>query len=126
MPKSVPSLTSAPAPVAPYSVATEANGFVFISGQVAFDPASGDRVDGGVAAEAEQVMTNIGTILEELGLGYGDIVKTSIFVVDIGEFGTVNEVYGRYFESEPPARSTFEVAALPLGFNVEIEVIAAR
>ncbi len=71
-------------------------------------------------------MTNIGAILGELGLGYGDIVKTSIFVADIGEFGTVNEVYGGYFEAEPPARSTYEVAALPLGFNVEIEVIAAR
>ena len=126
MPKSVPTITSGPSPVGPYSIATEANGFVFLSGQVAFDPASGDRVDSDVAAETEQIMKNIGAILGDLGLGYDDIVKTSIFVTDIGEFATVNEAYGRFFEGSAPARSTFQVAALPLGFTVEIEVVAAR
>ncbi len=126
MPKSVPSITSGPAPVGPYSIATEANGFVFLSGQVAFDPATGDRVDDTVAAEAEQVMKNIGAILADAGLGYEDIVKTSIFLVDIEDFAVVNEAYGRFFTGSPPARSTVQVAAVPVGFRVEIEVTAAR
>lgn len=126
MPKSVPKITSGPAPVGPYSIATEANDFVFLSGQVAFDPATGDRVDETVTAEAEQVMRNIGAILGDLGLGYDDIVKTSIFLTDIGDFATVNEAYGQFFTAEPPARSTFQVAALPVGFRVEIEVVAVR
>jgi 2-iminobutanoate/2-iminopropanoate deaminase len=126
MPKSVPEITSGPAPVGPYSIATEANGFVFVSGQVAFDPATGDRVDASVAVEAGQVMTNIGAILGDLGLGYADIVKTTIFLTDMGDFAAVNEVYGRFFTSAPPARSTIQVAALPVGFRVEIEVLAAR
>lgn len=126
MPKTTPPITSGPAPVGPYSIAAEANGFVFLSGQVAFDPATGGRVDASVAAEAEQVMTNIGSILGDLGLGYADIVKTTIFLTDMGDFGAVNEVYGRFFEAAPPARSTVAVAALPVGFRVEIEVVAAR
>ena len=126
MPKSVPDITSGPSPVGPYSIATEANGFVFVSGQVAFDPATGDRVDADVAAETEQVMKNIGAILGDLGLGYSDIVKTTILLADIGDFGAVNEVYGEFFDDAPPARSTFQVGALPVGFRVEIEIIAAR
>ena len=126
MPKSVPEITSGPAPVGPYSIATEANGFVFVSGQVAFDPATGDRVDADVAAEAAQTMKNIGSILGDLGLGYDDIVKTTIFLTDMADFATVNEVYARSFSDEPPARSTVQVAALPVGFQVEIEVIASR
>ncbi len=126
MPKSVPSISSGPSPVGPYSIAAEANGFVFLSGQVALDPATGDRVDDTVAAEVVQVMKNIGAILTDVGLGYDDIVKTSIFLTDIGDFGAVNEVYEQSFTGEPPARSTFQVAALPIGFRVEIEVVAAR
>lgn len=126
MPKVIPEISGAPAPVGPYSVAAEANGFVFLSGQVAFDPATGGRVDSSVAAEAEQVMKNIGSILEGLGLGYDDVVKTTIFLTDIADFGAVNDVYGRCFATLPPARSTVGVAALPVGFNVEIEVVAAR
>ncbi|HEX5630277.1 MAG TPA: Rid family detoxifying hydrolase [Acidimicrobiia bacterium] len=126
MPKTVPAITHGPKPVGPYSVATEANGFVFVSGQVAFDPATHQRIEGDTAAEADRVMTNIGAILGDVGLGYDDIVKTTIFLIDIGDFGAVNEVYGKYFSGAPPARSTFQVAALPAGFKVEIEVIAAR
>jgi 2-iminobutanoate/2-iminopropanoate deaminase len=126
MPKSVPAISSGPAPVGPYSIATEANGFVFLSGQVAFDPATGERVDADISAEAEQVMKNIGAILGDLGLGFADVVKSSIFLADIGDFAAVNEAYGRYFTADPPARSTYQVAALPVGFRVEIEVIAAR
>ncbi len=126
MPKTVPAITHAPKPVGPYSVATEANGFVFISGQVAFDPATHQRIEGDTVAEAERVMANIGAILGDTGLGYEDIVKTTIFLLDIGDFGAVNEVYSKFFTGAPPARSTFQVAALPAGFKVEIEVIAAR
>jgi 2-iminobutanoate/2-iminopropanoate deaminase len=126
MPKSVPEAPSGPRVLGPYSVVTEANGFVFVSGQVALDPDTGEKVEGGVAAQAGRIMENLGLILGDLGLGYGDVVKTSIFLLDIGDFSEVNAVYGTYFESDPPARSTFQVAALPGGFLVEIEAVAAR
>jgi 2-iminobutanoate/2-iminopropanoate deaminase len=126
MPKSIPSIPSGPKAIGPYSVATEANGFVFVSGQVALLPGTTERVMGDAAAEAEQVMENIGSILGDLGLGFGDIVKTTIFLADIGDFAAVNEVYARFVGDQPPARSTFQVAGLPAGFQVEIEVIAAR
>jgi len=126
MPKSIPEVSSGPNPMGAYSVATEANGFVFISGQVALDPGSAERVEGDAGEQARRVMDNIGLILGDLGLGYGDVVKTSIFLDDIGDFAEVNEVYGGYFAVDPPARSTFQVAGLPAGFKVEIEVIAAR
>lgn len=126
MPKTIHELASAPKAVGPYSVATEANGFVFVSGQVGIDPQTGSVVAGGVAAEARQVMGNISAILDELGLSLSDIVKTTIFLADIGDFGTVNEVYGEFVADSKPARSTVQVGALPLGVAVEIEVIAAR
>lgn len=126
MPKQIPTVTSGPKAIGPYSIATEANGFVFVSGQVAFKPGTTDRVEGDVATEARQVMENIGGILGDLGLGYADIVKTSIFLADIGDYGSVNEVYADFVGGSPPARSAFQVAALPAGFKVEIEVIAAR
>jgi 2-iminobutanoate/2-iminopropanoate deaminase len=115
MPKSVPDVPSGPPALGPYSLATEANGFVFVSGQVALDPVTGDPIEGGVADQAARVLDNLGLILGDLGLGYGDVVKASIFLDDIGDFAEVNEVYGRYFTSEPPARSTFQAAALPGG-----------
>jgi 2-iminobutanoate/2-iminopropanoate deaminase len=112
--------------LAPYSVATEANGFVFISGQVAIDPAGG-ATPGDVVDQARLIMANLGAILGDLGLGYDDIVKTTIFLTDVGDFAAVNRIYGGYFPAEPPARSTFQVAALPRPeFKVEIEVVAAR
>ena len=126
MPKQVPSLSNAPMPLAPYSVATEANGFVFISGQVALDRSGGPTPDD-VVDQTRLIMDNIGSILEDLGLGYSDIVKTTVFLSDIDDFGRMNEVYGSYFGSEPPARSTFQVAALPRAeFKIEIEAIVAR
>ncbi len=126
MPKSIPTLTSAPKPLAPYSVATEANGFVFLSGQVAVDPTGGPTPEE-VGDQTRLILDNIGAILTDLGLGYGDIVKVSIFLADIDDFGKVNEIYGGYFSSEPPARSTFQVGALPKStFKIEIEAIAAR
>lgn len=126
MPKSVPALTSAPKPLAPYSVVTEAGGLVFFSGQVAIDP-SGRPTPDDVVDQARLILTNIGRILDDLGLGYSDIVKTSIFLADIADFGRVNEVYGGFFPTDPPARSTFQVGALPgTDFKIEIEAIAAR
>ncbi len=126
MPKTIPPVPSAPDPVGPYSVATEANGFVFISGQIGVAPGSGTVVEGGVTAEASQIMTNLGAILADLGLGFDDVVKTTIFLADIADFVGVNEVYGRYVAEAKPARSTVQVAALPLDVAVEIEVVAAR
>ncbi len=126
MPKQVPTLSNAPSPLAPYSVATEANGFVFISGQVALDRSGGPTPDD-VVDQTRLIMNNIGSILKDLGLGYADIVKTSVFLADIDDFGRMNEVYGSYFESEPPARSTFQVAALPRAeFKIEIEAVVTR
>ncbi|HKZ24444.1 MAG TPA: Rid family detoxifying hydrolase [Acidimicrobiia bacterium] len=126
MARNVLATPSAPAPMAPYSVAVEAQGLVFLSGQVAFDPATGQRETGDIQAQTRRVMDNIGAILGDLGLGYDDIVKTTIFLADIATFPRVNEIYGQYFKGDPPARSTFQVGALPGGFLIEIEVIASR
>ena len=126
MPKKIHDVPSAPAPVGPYSVVTEASGFVFVSGQVGVDTAVGKLVDGGVEPETHQIMKNLGAILGDVGLSYTDIVKTTIFLNDMGDFPVVNAAYGEYVADAKPARSTVEVAALPLGVQVEIEVIAAR
>lgn len=121
MPKKILNAPSAPPPVGPYSVVTEANGFVFISGQGAMN-----LVDESVEAQAELVMENLGAILGDVGLTYADIVKTTIFLTDMGDFPAVNAIYGRYVGDAKPARSTVEVSGLPLGIKVEIEVIASR
>ncbi len=126
MPKTVPDTPSAPKSMAPYSPAAEAAGLVFLSGQVGLDPESGERAPEDVAVHAHQVMSNIGAILGDLGLGYEDIVKTTIFLAEIEDFATVNEVYASYFEGEYPARTTVQAGALPAAFLVEIEVVAAR
>ena len=126
MPKEIHEAPSGPKPLGPYSVVTEAHGLVFISGMVAIDPASGESVSGGVAPQAEQVMRNIGAVLGDVGLSYDDVVKATIFVTDMNDFAIVNDVYGDYVGETPPARSTVEVRALPGGFVVEIETIAAR
>ena len=126
MPKKILDTPSGPTPLGPYSVATEANGLVFISGMIAIDPATGQAVAGGVEPQTEQVMRNIGAVLADVGLDYDDIVKTTIFVTDMGNFPTVNEIYGSYVGEAKPARATVEVSALPGGFIVEIETIAAR
>jgi 2-iminobutanoate/2-iminopropanoate deaminase len=126
VPKQVPTLSNAPTPLAPYSVATEANGFVFISGQVALDRSGGPTPED-VVGQTRLIMDNLGSILKDLGLGYSDIVKTTVFLSDIADFGRMNEAYGSYFESAPPARSTFQVAALPRAeFKIEIEAVVAR
>ncbi len=126
MPKKIHLSPSGPAAMGPYSIATEANGFVFCSGMVPVVPATGAAVDGGIADQTHQVMKNIGAVLGDVGLGYDDIVKTTIFLADIGDFGAVNEVYAEYVGDARPARSTIQAGALPGGFDVEIECIAAR
>ena len=126
MPKSIPDVPSAPPALGPYSAITEANGFVFISGQVALDIATGDRITGDVATQAEQIMRNISGMLADLDMSFDDVVKTTIFLADIGDFGAVNAVYAQYVGDAKPARSTFQAGGLPGGFLVEIEMIAAR
>ena len=126
MPKIIHELPNASAAVGPYSVATEANGFVFVSGQIGLDPDLGRVVDGGTPIETRRIMENLSLILGDLDLTFEDVVKTTVFLVDIKDFAVFNEIYGEFFGGFDPARSTVEVAALPLGVNVEIEVIAAR
>jgi 2-iminobutanoate/2-iminopropanoate deaminase len=126
MPKKIHEAPHGPAAMGPYSIATEANGFVFCSGMVALVPETGAALEGDVAAQTHQVMKNIGAVLGDVGLGYDDIVKTTIFLADITDFGAVNEVYAEYVGVARPARSTVEAGALPGGFDVEIECIAAR
>ena len=112
--------------MAPYSVVTEAQGLVFISGQIAIHPQTGETPEA-VTDQAALILGNIGDILGELGLGYSDIVKTTVFLTDIRDFAAVNGVYGSFFDDAPPARSAVGVAALPLaGLKIEIEAIAAR
>lgn len=117
---------NAPAPIGPYSQAVEAGGFLFCSGQIPLDPSTGQVLTGSVGEQAELSMKNVGAVLTEAGLDYANIVKTTIFLTDMGDFPAVNEVYGKYFKSEAPARSTVAVAGLPRGVKVEIEVTARR
>lgn len=125
MTKRVLETPSAPPALGPYSPAVEAGGLVFLSGQVALEPGGG-RSDGPVDMQTRRVMDNIGGLLADAGLGYEDIVKTTIFMADIADYPTINEVYAGYFDGKPPARSAVQAAALPGGFSVEIEVVAAR
>jgi 2-iminobutanoate/2-iminopropanoate deaminase len=117
---------NAPAPFqgAPYSQAIAHGGLVFVSGQVGVDP-GGNMVEGGIAEQTEQVMKNLSAILEAAGTSLQNVVKATIFLADLGDFQAMNEVYARHMGDEPPARATFQVAALPAGAVVEIEMIAA-
>ena len=117
---------NAPAAIGPYSQAVENNGLLYISGQLGIDPSSGNLMDGGVEAQAEQSMKNIGAILEEAKMGFDNIVKTTIFLTSMSDFAKVNAIYEKYFTSDFPARSTIQVAGLPKGGLVEIEVIASK
>jgi 2-iminobutanoate/2-iminopropanoate deaminase len=116
----------APAPFqgAPYSQAIEHGGLVFVSGQLGLEP-GGNMVEGGISEQTEQVMKNLAAILEAAGTSLANVVKASIFLADLADFQGMNEVYGRHMGEDPPARATFQVAALPSGALVEIEVIAA-
>ena len=126
MPKHVPTIKRGAKPIGPYSIAAEAIGrLVFISGQVAIDPVTGEKETGDAVAQTVRIMENLGLVLGDLGLDFDDVVKTTIFLVDMADFPAVNEVYARSFPDRPPARSTVQVGALPGGFRVEIEAIAA-
>ena len=115
---------SAPAAIGPYSQAVRAGGFIFASGQIPLDPKTGEFVAGGVAEQTEQVMRNLSAVLEAAGSGMERIVKTTVFLADMNDFAAMNEVYGRYFKENPPARATVQAARLPRDARVEIEVIA--
>lgn len=125
MHKKIVATSSAPAPIGPYSQGVIAGGLVFVSGQVAIDPATGEFVDGDVEAQAEQVLKNLLAILREAKVGPENVVKTTIYLADMADFQKVNVVYGRTFAKEPPARATVAVAGLPKNAKVEIEVVAA-
>ena len=116
----------APPAAGPYSQGIAAAGLVFCAGQVGVDPETRALVEGGVETEAERALRNLAAILEAAGLTLDDVVKTTCFLADIGDFAAFNAVYARFFGATPPARSTFQVAALPLGARVEIEAIATR
>jgi 2-iminobutanoate/2-iminopropanoate deaminase len=124
MSKQIIQTNKVPAPIGPYSQAVIANGFLFASGQIAFDPATGALVMDTIQSETRQVMENIKAILEEAKIGFENIVKTSIFLSDMQLFAQVNEVYGSYFSSDFPARETVAVKTLPRNVNVEISITA--
>jgi 2-iminobutanoate/2-iminopropanoate deaminase len=112
--------------IGPYSVAIENGDLVFVSGQIPLDAAAGKLVEGDISAQAKQSLENLKTILQVAGLGFGHVVKTTIFLTSMGDFAAVNEVYKTYVSEPYPARSTIAVAALPMGAKVEIEMIASR
>ena len=114
----------APQAIGPYSQAIRANGFVFVSGQVAIDPSTQQVISGDVAAQTDRVLKNLSAILKAAGSGLEKVVRSTVFLKNMGDFAAMNEVYGRYFNTAPPARSTVEVARLPKDVLVEIDVVA--
>ena len=123
--KKIVNTSNAPKPIGPYNQAVISGNLMFMSGQIAFDPSTGELVIGEIQAETKQVMENLKSILDEAGLSFKDIIKTSIFLSDMNNFQQVNEVYGSYFSDEDaPARETVEVSRLPKDVNVEISMIA--
>jgi 2-iminobutanoate/2-iminopropanoate deaminase len=122
--RSVISTKDAPQAIGPYSQAIKVNGFIFTSGQVAIDPATQQVVGGDIAAQTERVLRNLSEILEAAGSGLGKVVRSTVYLKNMNDFAAMNQVYGKYFNSAPPARSTVEVARLPKDVLVEIDVIA--
>ena len=115
---------NAPAAIGPYSQAILTDGLLFASGQIPIDPATGNIAGDDISTQAHQVLKNIGAVLAECGLDYADVLKTTVFLTDLGDFGTVNGIYGEYFKAPFPARSCVQVGALPKGSKIEIEFIA--
>jgi len=122
--KEIISTENAPGAIGPYSQAIKANGMLFCSGQIPIDPATGEFVSGGVAEQTEQVFKNLIAVLEAGGSSLENVVKTTVFLADMGEFAVMNEVYGRYFDSNKPARATVQAARLPRDAKVEIDCLA--
>ena len=114
----------APQAIGPYSQAVKANGLVFVSGQIPIDPRTGQFVAGGIAEQTEQVLKNLAELLQAAGSGLDQVLKTTVFLADMEEFAAMNEIYGRFFTEEPPARATVQAARLPRDARVEIEAIA--
>ena len=114
----------APAAIGPYSQAIKANGFVFVSGQIPIDPATGQFVSGGIREQTEQVLKNVSAVLQASGSGLDQVVKTTVFLTDMNDFAAMNEVYGKFFTDIPPARATVAAAGLPRDARVEIEAVA--
>jgi len=124
--KRIISTPDAPKAIATYSQAVEANGMLFISGQIAIDPLTGKLVEGGIEGQTKQVMKNIGAILNAAGYTFRDVVKTGCLLSDIADYSTVNAIYGTFFPEAPPARAAYAVASLPMASLIEIETIACR
>lgn len=124
MPKTIVQSASAPAAIGPYSQAVRAGDFLFLSGQIPLDPATGQMIEGDVAAQTKRVMENLAAVLAAGGVGFDRVVKTTIYLADLGDFTVVNGVYGAHFPENPPARATVQVAALPRGARVEIDAVA--
>lgn len=125
--KKIINTSKAPAPIGPYNQAVLVNGILYVSGQVPMDPSTGKLVEGDIKKETRQCMENLKAILEEAGMSFEDVVKTSIFIKDMHQFSQINEVYGSYFDADTaPARETVEVANLPRFVNVEISMIAIK
>ncbi|MBL0049990.1 MAG: RidA family protein [Bacteroidetes bacterium] len=122
--KKIINTVHAPAPIGPYNQAVLANGTLYISGQIALDPANGGLIHSDIVAETHQVMKNLQAILEAAGMNFSNVVKSSIFLLDMNNFAKVNEVYGAYFSADFPARETVQVSCLPKQVNVEISMIA--
>ena len=126
MDKKIINTKNAPAPIGPYNQAILAGKTLYISGQIPLDPATGAMKNKDIREETDQVMLNLKAILKEAGMNFRDVVKTTIFIMDMKQFAEINEVYGSYFESDHPARETVQVAALPKSANVEISMIAVK
>ena len=126
MSKSIITTTQAPSPIGPYDQAVQAGNMLFISGQICIDPSTGNLKNKDIAEETHQVMHNLKAILQQAGMDFSHVVKTTIFITDMHQFGTVNEVYGKYFEGNFPARETVQVSALPKFVNVEISMIGMK
>jgi 2-iminobutanoate/2-iminopropanoate deaminase len=116
----------APKAIGPYSQAIETNGFLFVSGQIPLNPATGKLVEGGIKEQTEQVMKNIGAILQASGFSFSDVIKSTCLLTDMDNFAAMNEVYGSYYPSECPARAAYAVSGLPLGSLIEIETVASK
>jgi 2-iminobutanoate/2-iminopropanoate deaminase len=124
--KTVIATTEAPTAIGPYSQGIVAGPFLFCSGHIPLKPETGALIEGGVSDQTKQVLQNIAAILRVHGLGMEHVVKTTVFLTDLADFGEMNAIYANYFSSDPPARSTIQVAALPKGANIEIEAIAVK
>ncbi|MEL7006758.1 MAG: RidA family protein [Bacteroidota bacterium] len=123
--KKVINSSNAPAPIGPYSQSVLVNGFLFVSGQIPLDAKTGELIIGDISIETQKVMNNLEAILLEAGATWNNVVKCSIFIKNMSDFGKINDIYGKYFPENPPARETVEVSRLPKDVNVEISLIAA-